>query len=54
MILSILVYNGVEVKKVANWKGEYITPLGLTHWLMQDGTRQVNQSVYLATYSFTI
>ncbi len=37
-----------------HWIGEFITPLGLAHWLMQDGSRQVNKGVYLATNSFTL
>ncbi len=45
--------NGVNVKKVPYWIAEYITPLGLAHWIMQDGSRQVNQGISLATNSFT-
>ena len=45
--------NGVNVKKVPCWIAEYITPLGLAHWIMQDGSRQVNQGISLATNSFT-
>jgi len=45
--------NGINIKKVPHWIGEFITPLGLAHWLMQDGSRQVNQGVSLATHSFT-
>ncbi len=45
--------NGVNVKKVPSWIGEYITPLGLAHWIMQDGSRHNKQGISLATNSFT-
>ena len=40
-------------KIVPAWVTDYISPLGLAHWIMQDGSRQIGQSVYLATNSFT-
>ncbi len=45
--------NGVNVKRVPCWIGEYITPAGLAHWIMQDGSRQIKQGISLATNSFT-
>jgi len=45
--------NGVIVKRVPCWVGEFITPLGLASWIMQDGSRQKNQGISLATNSFT-
>lgn len=45
--------NGVMIKKVPCWIGEYITPLALAHWIMQDGSRQIKQGISLATNSFT-
>jgi len=45
--------NNVTVKKIPIWIGEYITPIGLAHWIMQDGSRQKRQGITLATYSFT-
>lgn len=33
--------------------GEFITPMGLAHWIMQDGSRQINQGISIATNSFT-
>jgi ubiquinol-cytochrome c reductase cytochrome b subunit len=45
--------NGVMVKRVPSWVGEFITPLGLANWIMQDGSRQKKQGVTLATNSFT-
>jgi len=45
--------NNITVKKVPLWIGEFITPIGLAHWIMQDGSRQKNQGIYLATNSFT-
>jgi len=45
--------NGKLVKRVPNWIEEYITPIGLAHWIMQDGSRQMNQGICIATNSFT-
>lgn len=45
--------NGVTVKKVPIWISKYITPLGLAHWIMQDGSRQQEQGITLATNSYT-
>lgn len=45
--------EGVLIKKVPDWIAEYITPLGLAHWIMQDGSRQNKQGISLATNSFT-
>ena len=44
--------NGVMVKRIPCWVGEFITPLGLASWIMQDGSRQKNQGITLATNSF--
>jgi ubiquinol-cytochrome c reductase cytochrome b subunit len=45
--------NGVMVKRIPYWIEEYITPMGLAHWIMQDGSRQNNQGINIATNSFT-
>ncbi len=45
--------NGFNIKIVPNWISEYITPLGLAHWIMKDGSRQKGQGVMIATNSFT-
>ena len=45
--------NDVTVKRVPEWIGEYITPIGLAHWIMQDGSRQQKQGISLATHSFS-
>ena len=45
--------NGKVIKKVPSWIEEYITPIGLAHWIMQDGSRQKEQGIYIATHSFT-
>ena len=45
--------NGKNIKRVPKWIEEYITPLGLAHWIMQDGSRQNKQGIYIATHSFT-
>ena len=45
--------NGKTIKIVPNYIADYLTPLGLAHWIMQDGSYQKGQGVYLATNSFT-
>ena len=45
--------NENVIKKVPKWIEEYITPLGLAHWIMQDGSRQIGQGINIATNSFT-
>jgi ubiquinol-cytochrome c reductase cytochrome b subunit len=41
------------IKVVPYWIEDFITPIGLAHWIMQDGSRQKGQGVYIATHSFT-
>jgi len=45
--------EGIKVKILPIWIEDYITPLGLSHWIMQDGSRQNKQGIYIATNSFT-
>lgn len=45
--------NGKTIKIVPNYIADYLTPLGLAHWIMQDGSYQKGQGIYLATNSFT-
>jgi len=45
--------KGKKLKRVPDWIEEYITPIGLAHWIMQDGSRQIKQGIYIATNSFT-
>lgn len=45
--------NGKKTKIIPNWIGEYITPIGLAHWIMQDASRQEKQGINIATNSFT-
>jgi len=45
--------KGITIKRVPEWIEEYITPIGLAHWIMQDGSRQKNQGIFIATNSFT-
>ena len=45
--------NGIMIKRVPEWIGEFITPMGLAHWIQQDGSRQKNQGISLATNSFS-
>jgi hypothetical protein len=39
--------KGITVKKVAIWIEQYITPLGLAHWIKQDGSYQQGQGINL-------
>ena len=45
--------NGKTVKKVPFFIADYLTPLGLSHWIIQDGSFQKGQGVNIATNSFT-
>lgn len=45
--------NGKNIKRVPSWIGDYITPEGLAHWIMQDGSRQQKQGINIATNSFS-
>ena len=45
--------NGKKIKVIPSWIGEYITPVGLAHWIMQDGSRQAKQGINITTNSFT-
>lgn len=45
--------NGMNIKVLPSWIEEYITPIGLAHWIMQDGSRQMGQGISIATHNFT-
>ena len=45
--------KGKNIKRIPHWIEEYITPIGLAHWIMQDGSRQNKQGIMIATHSFT-
>jgi ubiquinol-cytochrome c reductase cytochrome b subunit len=45
--------DGKNIKRIPDWIEEYITPIGLAHWIMQDGSRQNKQGIMIATHSFT-
>jgi hypothetical protein len=47
------VENGIAIKKVPFFISEYLTPIGLAHWIMQDGSFQKGQGIFIATNSFT-
>ena len=32
--------NGTKIKVVPTWIGEYLSPVGLAHWIMEDGSSQ--------------
>jgi hypothetical protein len=33
-------------KRVVNWIADYITPIGLAHWIMQDSSCQPGQEIF--------
>jgi|SRR5882672_12361525 len=45
--------NCKTIKIVPNYIADYLTPLGLAHWIMLEGYFQKGQGIYLATNSFT-
>jgi hypothetical protein len=45
--------NGQMVKSVPVWIGDYLTPLAIAHWFMQDGSYARGQGVCFATNSFS-
>lgn len=53
MIFFYKEINGLNIKVLPCWIEDYITPIGLAHWIMQDGSRQLNQGVMIATNYFT-
>ena len=42
-----------NIKVIPSWFDEFLTPLSLAHWIMQDGSRQKGQGINIATHSFT-
>lgn len=50
---SFYVWKGKRVKVVPEWIGDYQNPLTQANWIMQDGSRQKGQGVYIATNNFT-
>jgi LAGLIDADG DNA endonuclease family/Cytochrome b/b6/petB len=45
--------KGKTIKTVPVYIADYLTPIGLANWLMQDGSFQKGQGIYIATNSFT-
>lgn len=45
--------GGLNKKIVPFFISEYLTPIGLAHWIMQDGNYQKGQGIKIATNSFT-
>jgi hypothetical protein len=45
--------NGIAKKKVPFFISDYLTPVGLANWIMQDGSFQKGQGIFIATNSFT-
>lgn len=45
--------NGQTVKCVPFYIGDYLTPIGLAHVIMQDGSYQKDQGINIATNCFT-
>lgn len=36
--------HGIMKKKIPHWIGEFMTPIGLAHGVMQDGSRQKSRN----------
>nr|YP_009059685.1 LAGLIDADG endonuclease [Parasitella parasitica]AIO05735.1 LAGLIDADG endonuclease [Parasitella parasitica] len=47
------IIDGKLVKVVPSFIGEYLTPFGLALWIMDDGSRQKEQGIMIATHSFS-
>ena len=45
--------NGVTVKFVPYYISDFLTPLGLANWIMQDGSYQRGQGIFIATNCFS-
>ena len=45
--------NDVTKKRVPFYIADFLTPTGLAHWIMQDGSYQKGQGINIATNSFT-
>lgn len=45
--------NGQNIKCVPFFIGEYLTPIGLSHWICQEGSYQKGQGIKIATNCFT-
>jgi ubiquinol-cytochrome c reductase cytochrome b subunit len=45
--------NGKTIKTVPVYISDYLTPLGLANWIMQDGSFHKGQGINIATNSFT-
>ena len=45
--------NGENIKCIPFFIGDYLTPIGLAHWICQDGSHQKGQGIKLATNSFS-
>ena len=45
--------KGETIKKIPFFIYEYITPIGLAHWIMQDGSFMKGQGISIATNNFT-
>jgi ubiquinol-cytochrome c reductase cytochrome b subunit len=49
----ICVAPGLTQKRVPIFISDYLTPIGLAHWIMQDGSFQRGQGLNIATNSFS-
>ena len=45
--------NGITKKSVPFFISDYLSPIGLAHWIMQDGSFQKGQGINIATNCFT-
>ena len=47
------IIEGSPKKIVPFLISKYLTPIGLAHWIMQDGSYQKKQGIYIATNNFS-
>ena len=45
--------KGKTIKVVPLYIADFLSPIGLAHWIMQDGSFKKRQGIYIATNSFT-
>jgi len=50
---SLNYFSTAKTKVIPSWIADFLTPISLAHWIMQDGSRQKKQGINIATNSFS-